>query len=384
MQTVQVQCGKCGKLMAVTTAHLGGQVRCPHCLEVVQVPAAAPADEAAADTLLAPLPEVKAPEEAGERESIFGTTEDIQSDDLFGAAPGPLVEMPAADVAAPTEAVAPSLSANSLSALSGNSATITRPRESEAHATPDELPAPDIAARARTSSMLVPMLLIFLIPYAIVCTAYIAWTLLDPPHSFDPLERLPDTKPGEGGPRRVDPHTPLPRKLKTSLQKPIHVGHLEVTPLKVELAGGDLVLQLKMVNTSNDLAFSPMHDSFAFHNDKLKGRLPYTYLQMGNTRIYGGLLDWHSKPHDDDDAALGNASAARKVIGPGQEIFISLTTPQSARNQVQALMRSRERILWRVQVRRGFVKVHDRDVSATAIIGVEFTPQTVEKRQAAS
>src|ERR1700682_6198206 len=86
METVQLQCGNCGKVMAISTAHLGGQVRCPHCLTVVQAPpqpAAAPAP-----------PEVLPPPvEPGEVESIFAPEE--PSDDLFGGSPQrPLVEMP--------------------------------------------------------------------------------------------------------------------------------------------------------------------------------------------------------------------------------------------------------------------------------------------------
>src|SRR5262249_39424642 len=42
METVNFQCGHCGKLMGVNTAFLGQQVHCPHCQQVVVAPAAAP------------------------------------------------------------------------------------------------------------------------------------------------------------------------------------------------------------------------------------------------------------------------------------------------------------------------------------------------------
>ena len=38
METVQLKCGHCKKVMAIGVEHLGGQVRCPHCKGVVQTP----------------------------------------------------------------------------------------------------------------------------------------------------------------------------------------------------------------------------------------------------------------------------------------------------------------------------------------------------------
>lgn len=38
MQPIQFQCGNCGKLMAVSAKHLGQQVRCPHCQQIVIAP----------------------------------------------------------------------------------------------------------------------------------------------------------------------------------------------------------------------------------------------------------------------------------------------------------------------------------------------------------
>ena len=56
-----------------------------------------------------------------------------------------------------------------------------------------------------------------------------------------------------------------------------------------------------------------------------------------------------------------------------------LTTYDKYQPRIRALVNSRELLLWRVQVRRGFVPVHGKDVSATAVIGVEFTSAQIEK-----
>src|ERR1043166_4799875 len=97
METVQLQCGNCGKVMAISTEHLGGQVRCPHCLSVVQTPprSAPPPMEAPP-----PVEIVPPPVESGEVESIFSA--EPPSEDIFDAGPQkPLVEMPSEVVAGP-------------------------------------------------------------------------------------------------------------------------------------------------------------------------------------------------------------------------------------------------------------------------------------------
>ena len=67
----------------------------------------------------------------------------------------------------------------------------------------EELPLPTIPRRRDEPSMFVPILLLFLIPYAIATTGFIAWLLYSQHKNFDPLERLPDPKPSEGGPRQI-------------------------------------------------------------------------------------------------------------------------------------------------------------------------------------
>ena len=49
---------------------------------------------------------------------------------------------------------------------------------------------------------------------------------------------------------------------------------------------------------------------------------------------------------------------------------------------VAAIVKSGEEFLWRIQVRRGFVKVDNKDVSATTVIGVDFSSAEIEGKKA--
>src|SRR6478735_10624710 len=86
MQTVNFQCGHCGKLMAVGRENLGQQVRCPHCQQVVLAPSSeAPAPE--------PEPAPSPFGDLNEHEDIF--TQKSETDDvLFGQHDAPRLEMP--------------------------------------------------------------------------------------------------------------------------------------------------------------------------------------------------------------------------------------------------------------------------------------------------
>src|SRR5215471_17236419 len=87
METVTMQCGHCGQIMAISTEHLGSQVHCPHCQAIVQTQIEPPRTPCPAEPEIGGLPG------ATESDSIFGPPE--PSDDLFGAeAPPPKIEIP--------------------------------------------------------------------------------------------------------------------------------------------------------------------------------------------------------------------------------------------------------------------------------------------------
>jgi hypothetical protein len=108
MQTVNFQCGHCGKLMAVGSDFLGLQVRCPHCQQVVVAPPPAPApppEPGPASGLVETI--LSAPPPLADPDDIFSPTE--VSDDLFGRSEPPRLEIPAEPLAPtlPGELAAP-------------------------------------------------------------------------------------------------------------------------------------------------------------------------------------------------------------------------------------------------------------------------------------
>lgn len=372
MQIVNFQCGKCGKLMGVSAEHLGAQVHCPHCQEIVETPAPPAATDPYAEVRVH-VPDVQ------EQESIFTAPDDGQGEDLFGGPSKPLVELP--PESAPRHAAPERIrveqrsgTASRAAALSESTAAFEPPKteQSAPEADDSHLATTAPAPRSSRSSMLGPMLLVLLIPYSLLATVYIIWSMLN---RVDPLERLPDSG-KEGSPRRINPDKPLPPKLKTSLQQLIRVGELEITPLKVELnRDGDLVLLLKMTNVSADQAFSPVHDSYLRYSEtSRKSPRPYAYLDIGSQgKLYGGYLRYLKAPNAKDEERDG-------LIGPGQAIYVQVTTPDKYRDGlVKAALKSQGPMVWRVHFRRGLVAVQNRSVSATAVIGVEFPTAAIEK-----
>lgn len=106
MQTVQFQCGHCGKLMGVGVDYLGQQVRCPHCQQVVVAPAApppapppAPVPPPAPQELLGIETVLHTPRPPSDPEDIFSPHEG--GEDLFGRSEAPRIEIPP-DPLAPT------------------------------------------------------------------------------------------------------------------------------------------------------------------------------------------------------------------------------------------------------------------------------------------
>src|SRR5205085_5006316 len=82
METVNFQCGHCQQLLAVNKDHLGQQVRCPHCQQVVVAPLPSPPAAAAP-----PFPDSVEPTyqytTSEDQDSIFSAP--AESEDLFGA-----------------------------------------------------------------------------------------------------------------------------------------------------------------------------------------------------------------------------------------------------------------------------------------------------------
>jgi phage FluMu protein Com len=356
METVQLQCGHCKQLMAIGVEHLGAQVQCPHCKGVVQTPArTAPPEPPTVALSAAPNMELT------QRESIFGGAE--SSDAVIGETTAPQVEMPTA----------------------GYSAAGPFGATGVADASSPE-PDADLTKFKRRpvydKSVVGLYALIFLIPYSILTTLAILYLLFmqgaSRPH---PLDMLPDPVPGNktGGPKNVLRviHTyPLAEHQKTKIGESIRVGKdgdLTVTPERLLLTEeGDLKLFIRAKNTSKHTLFEPINEYYVKPNKA--GTEPYSYLESKSQmvrNIYNSFLEYHKTAR--------NEEAGKAALSPGEETTIVLTTGFEYRKEVAAVAKNADSYTWRVQLRRGFVKKGDKDVSATAVIGVDFTNAQIER-----
>jgi hypothetical protein len=359
-------------MMGISPAHLGSQVQCPHCQAVVQTPAASP-NSAPSPPPPPPVPDFG----AGEQESIFGPPE-ANDDDLFGSGPAPRLEMPRElmerpepiSPTAPTVTMEPAAHEQVQAAPSASFTEQIVPG-------PHEELTPFVPRRVDDKSMFIPILLIFLVPYAIFTTAFIGYLLYTWPKD-SPLRNLQDPA-TKGGPRLQVKHDyPLDRDMTTALGQPIRVGAIEVTPVKIKQDGyGDLVLVFRAKNVSPDLVFTPISAEYMKYSEKsLDSGRPYTFLERTGKdlkRIYGGNVELLKGPADQERPFDGD-------IGPGEEAVVHLTTDVKYRNsEVPKFLKAAEKLVWRVQVRRGFVAVDGKQISATTVIGVEFAARDIVK-----
>jgi hypothetical protein len=126
---------------------------------------------------------------------------------------------------------------------------------------------------------------------------------------------------------------------------------------------------MKVRNVSGDLAFAPISDAFLLVQDRTGGK-PYTFLQSDSFKpLYGGFLQLDARERGEVDGELG----------PGQEGTLVLTTTDTDRSTAGKIAASKERLLWRVQLRRGLVAHRGRSVSATTVVGVAFNARDIAK-----
>jgi hypothetical protein len=439
-QTVSFQCGHCRKVMGVSMAYLGKQVRCPHCQQVVLAPAQAPPPVPAG---AAPRPPSgpSFPMPAGpskdEHESIFGEHID---EDLFGSPPKSKIELPpdaprgnmqleptVFNVPGLPEAAGlpPTISSNSAAPLANQrgavpGSTALTPAPSDwADSAPAPAPAPTVQPAVRPliggGNMIPIYILAFVIPYALVMTFLAIKYYVDYRGAPNPLEMLPD--PGEPKSknesksqtiRRVVPTTPLPPQLIAELGKTLRIGDLEVTPQKVEqkrltfkVRGQDpkdpnarrdrpdeesLALTLDFKNVSKNTLFRPTDSAFDYlWRDKTdpESVMPYTFVTVNGIRYTGPFprnLKGNTFRQGDNlrlDYVEGQEGDA-KILGPGDTSSTVIVT--EPKDQVPSMLRPHKgKLLWRVQLRRGLVPLADKNVSATAVIGVEFDKEQIQK-----
>jgi hypothetical protein len=397
MEIISFECPQCHQPMGVAAEQRGQQVQCPHCYQIVQAPApagasaaATPASSQAAAPSVSPLPSP---------EGLFPPPEGTAKDNAFGFVPS----APAGETPVPQRSAAPAYGAGVSPAQAvpaepalhsgfitdelgqpaptppGEGPTYREDTMAAQAAPPSELPAdafPGAAARPRRvdkRSLLTPILLIFLVPYSVIITAFLAWHLYHQSQArFDPLERLPDPKPGKGGAVRIHPtRSALPAKLKTALNQPLRVGDLEVTPLRVEKdEQGRLSLYLKLRDVSPDVAFNPVlpAEDYQFRRISMEDTGPYTYVEAGDRRLYMRGAEWEQTPQRKQGALFDG------MLQPGEEMVAVFRTQADDKGLVQAATGT---LVWRVQLRRGLVTVGDTEVSATAVVGIAFDARAI-------
>jgi hypothetical protein len=262
----------------------------------------------------------------------------------------------------------------------------------------------------------IPLVFVPLVIYAIAATAvagfiYLRWQS-EKPSLFD---QLPDVEGDTPGVRKEKRKvrlvitrelalTKLPEHLRVKLGDTIQVGDLRVTPVKVErrkvalLAANApdqpepsphdaLVLTLRLKNTADDYAFTPLDNYFdrAWKpgNDEA---VPLTVLQTDREAFFGGPAKWFAQDgarRQEREWLHGRKNVDRAGLAPGEEAETIVATDgwdpaipahlfgADAEGQ-RAKAPYRGKLLWRVQIRRGLVEWRGKDVPATAVIGVEF------------
>ena len=328
METVKLSCTNCSRLMTIKEEHIGKPVRCPYCQAVVK--------------LTPPT-------------NFLQPTEPDQHD-------------PFRDEPAPDNAPATSFLDDPAPAKSSHDSA--------------EEQLPSFVVRRPRNSVFVPILLLFLIPYCLAATGFIVYLLYQQRMmQFDPLERLPDPKADDGGARQVQHDLKLPAQLRTTLQQAVHVGALEVTPVKILSTPKDdqLVLVLDMHNISEDQEFNPIHEEFAQPKNNfssyifLEPTIPDAKVRLPQ-RLYGGRLQW-ALLEDGKERATDQS----QLLRPGQHMLVRLTSSEKDRASVQWFLKHPQEMVWRVRVRRGLMATASGLKSATAVIGVQFNSGLVDK-----
>jgi len=252
------------------------------------------------------------------------------------------------------------------------------------------------------SGLFLALVIIPLISYSVLATIAILILYLRPPQPS--LDFLPDIDGDLRGAKhqkrsaltyeRLDPDSPLPDRLKIALGRSIRLGDVDVTPERValrrvkvrhpdlsvsEMPGESLILYVRFKNASGDVVFSPTDPYFDRLHKSSQDSKPYMFLEITGQRYYGGALAWSPGVRLEERPII--AGQVFQVLQPGEQLSTLVCTDPDAEIG-KALAGFRGKLIWRVQVRRGLVRASEREVPATAVIGVEFTSADIEKPQA--
>lgn len=460
MQTVNFRCDHCGNLMAVAAAHLGQQVRCPHCRQVVTAPTAAapppplvPPAPSPAEQPPAPAPPWEptftVPEAVAEPDSIFAPPD--ADEDLFGGSAKPRLEIP-------QEPVWPQVPAQTSEALQSASGTPfdAAPAPAAVAETVTWLgevppaPAPEAAATALLTDeesqeegsnvlagvarpvreikhtaggnpWILPLVILPLISYSVLVTILLAmaYSRPAPPHPLemqrdDDGSNPPARKTGKERVRRSykwngRQFLDLPEKQRVALGSSLTVGDLKVTPLAAELRPihiytegypepdpsphPTLVLHLELENVSSDVAFCPLDPYFDRRfQEQFVENAPFTFLEKGEKRFYGGAAAFGTRSRDnpvraealelhglDGDPDRKLPQYVKKELMPGEKLRSFVACNAESKDVAEALAGYDGPLVYRVRLRRGLVPFQGQDVSASTVIGVEFSGKDVKR-----
>lgn len=286
----------------------------------------------------------------------------------------------------------------------------------------DESSAPYARSRRRTEQKTPWFLLLVFCPlllYAIVISIF-AFLLYREHQGLlkqrsNPFEFMPDVGDDPGVQKgkkviRTDRYSlelatlSLPEHLCTTLGNPLRIGDLQVTPSRVErkrvsvIAGtakpepcrhDSLVLYLDMKNLSTEYAFAPLDNYFDRRwrpNDNMNP--PLTQLEIGeNYRCFGGPAYWYPRGDRSNNQRqwIEGRSDHAERLQPGEEKELFVCTDGDDDKTVALLFGAESgetyqgSLLWRVRVRRGLVRFQNKQYPSTAVIGVRFTGDDIDK-----
>jgi hypothetical protein len=441
MQTGTFQCGHCGKLIAVAGESLGQRVRCPHCLGIVlaqsqlsgvdnsligsEVPVAAVAG--ADDSASTPLAQTTQQSRAEANPSTQqAETAAVGSAVVADGSVVPGVESSMVPEGTPQPVTAPSPLSFGQPEVAGSSAAW--PAANSAHESlPDahlreanQEPRPRLASPPQRTGVSI-WLVIPLVSYSILATVllFMFWTRLHAVEDHPLAAFLPDSEGDAPGvirkPKGVNEarkrkliNDPLPDSLIVHLGETRNIGALAVTPRRVtrehvgvgddisppeRVNGVSLVLFLELKNISVDQSFQPLDRYFdrKWREGTSAGPPPLTLLEAGaGERFFGGPAQWvpRSLPGRRNNSAAAEfiylMGSDKPVVDPidrnldpgvSTEVFVCTdgSDPRS-----RTLLTRKGDFLWRVHLRRGLVRVKDRDVPAAAVIGVRFNGRDIK------
>ena len=137
-----------------------------------------------------------------------------------------------------------------------------------------------------------------------------------------------------------------------------------------------LVLHLHVKNTSADLPIFPMDPAFTRQPSRDDPH-PATRLLVGKRTFYGGAIKWPVPPNVTREYEEQQAADALPLKPGETREYVVFTSADPA--VLDAVRGVKEPLLWRVQVRRGFISFGEHEIPVTAIIGIEFQREQIER-----